>query len=123
MITKFPIEESSATREFGMACQRLIPWRGDTPEPPVGAMACFLPAGSASDPDCHAQDEVMIVLSGGGTIELDGEKAEFTANEVLVLPRGKEHVVHASRNVPCTWVSVYWPLHEHQASGTAEVDA
>lgn len=112
MITKFRIEEAAATPEFGMACQRLVPWRDASPEPPVGAMACFLPAKGASDPDRHDQDEVMIVLSGGGVVELDGETAEFGAGEVIVLPRNKEHVVRNPLDVPCTWVSLYWPLHE-----------
>ncbi|ARF76313.1 hypothetical protein B7C62_31550 [Kitasatospora albolonga] len=123
MITKFRIEEASAVPEFGMACQRLIPWAGDQPEPPVGAMACFLPAGAASDPDLHDQDEIMIVLSGGGTIELDGETAEFGAGEMIVLPRNKEHVVRNPLDGPCTWVSFYWPLREPRPGDTTEVRA
>ncbi|WP_432089366.1 cupin domain-containing protein [Streptomyces sp. bgisy095] len=115
MITKLRIDQSAAAAEFGMRCQRLIPWAGSAEEPPVGAMACFLPSGSSSAPDCHDQDEVMIVLAGEGTVELAGETTPIGPGELVVLPRNEEHVVHnpaAAGGATLTWVSVYWPLHE-----------
>ncbi|AOT60669.1 MULTISPECIES: cupin domain-containing protein [Streptomyces] len=117
MITKIRMSPSAASEEFGMACQRLIPWQGaeGEQEPPVGAMACFLPAGGSSDPDCHDQDEVMIVLSGSGTLDLAGETTAFEAGDLLVLPRNLSHVVHNPTDSVLTWVSVYWPLHEPKA--------
>ncbi|MFD1830221.1 MULTISPECIES: cupin domain-containing protein [Streptomyces] len=114
MITKIRISLSDASEEFGMACQRLIPWQGaaEGGEPPVGAMACFLPSGSSSEPDCHNQDEVMIVLSGTGRLDLAQETTDFQAGDLLVLPRNQEHVVHNPTGSLLSWVSVYWPLHE-----------
>ncbi|MGW2492849.1 cupin domain-containing protein [Streptomyces sp. NPDC001606] len=99
-----------------MACQRLIPWQPGAAEPPLGAMACFLPAGSSSAPDCHDQDEVMIVLAGSGTVTLAGEDAPCTAGDLVVLPRNHEHVVHNPYDEELRWVSVYWPLHEPKES-------
>ncbi|MBT2406353.1 MULTISPECIES: cupin domain-containing protein [unclassified Streptomyces] len=116
MVTKIRIDQGSAAEEFGMACQRLIPWQGSAEEPPLGAMACFLPAGASSDPDCHDQDEVMIILSGSGTVSLKGEEDEpCTAGDLVVLPRNQEHIVHNPTDSVFTWVSVYWPLHERKA--------
>ncbi len=115
MITKLRIDQSAAAAEFGMRCQRLIPWATSVEEPPVGAMACFLPAGSSSAPDCHDQDEVMIVLAGEGTVELAGQSTPVGPGELVVLPRNQEHVVHnpaPAGAATLTWVSVYWPLHE-----------
>jgi mannose-6-phosphate isomerase-like protein (cupin superfamily) len=117
MITKFRIEERAASTEFGLSCQRLIPWTTDGPEPPLGVMACFLPLGTSSAPDCHDQDEVMIVLAGSGTLQLGDELDEFTAGDVLVLPRNQVHVVHNPGVNPLTWVSMYWPLHEPGSVG------
>jgi mannose-6-phosphate isomerase-like protein (cupin superfamily) len=94
-----------------MACQRLIPWAGQTVEPPVGLMACFLDAAATSDPDCHDQDEVMLILSGSGTVDLAGETTQVTAGDVVVLPANQEHVVHGGAE-RLVWVSLYWPLHE-----------
>ncbi|WP_340377417.1 cupin domain-containing protein [Streptomyces sp. SS7] len=122
MITKLRIDPALARDEFGMRCQRLVPWHGGD-EPPLGAMACFLPPGSSSDPDCHSQDEVMFVLGGSGRVELAGESTDVTAGDVVVLPGGLEHVV---RN-PGTdadagtlrWLSVYWPLYDNPREATA----
>ncbi|WEO95173.1 cupin domain-containing protein [Streptomyces sp. FXJ1.172] len=137
MITKFRIHEGAAESEFGMACQRIIPWQvpegredregreeqAGREEPPFGGMACFLPAGASSDPDCHDQDEVMVILSGSGSVDLAGEKADFTTGDVVVLPRNKEHVVHNPTAQTLTWLSVYWPLHEPKRAEGAEVTA
>ncbi|MEJ2855971.1 MULTISPECIES: cupin domain-containing protein [unclassified Saccharothrix] len=116
MITKFRIDESVAKEEFGLACQRLIPWPTDSDsaeEPPLGAMACFLRPGGSSLPDCHNQDEFMLILSGTGTLDLDGESASFEKGDLLVLPRNQEHVVHnGSDDENLVWVSLYWPLRE-----------
>ncbi len=121
MITKIHISATSASDEFGMACQRLIPWQPTQAdgEPPVGAMACFLAAGSSSEPDCHDQDEVMVILSGSGTLQLAGETADFTTGDLLVLPRNNEHVVSNPTDAPLSWLSVYWPLHEPEREATA----
>lgn len=125
MITKFRIHEGAAVSEFGMACQRIIPWQAQEgqKEPPLGSMACFLPAGASSEADCHDQDEVMVILSGSGCLDLGGDKAEFTTGDVIVLPRNQEHVVHNPGSQTLTWLSVYWPLHEPRPTEGAEVTA
>ncbi|MCT4354579.1 cupin domain-containing protein [Streptomyces sp. Je 1-79] len=110
---RFRIDRSSAKEEFGLACQRLIPWAGADEDPPVGAMACFLAPGGDSDPDCHNQDEVMLILSGTGSVTLDGVlEPPFHAGDLVVLPRNQEHVVHNTGAVELSWVSLYWPLRE-----------
>lgn len=116
MITKFRLDEASALPEFGMACQRLIPWAGQGAEPPVGLMACFLDPASSSDPDCHSQDEVMLILSGSGSVDLAGETTEIGPHDIVVLPSNHEHVVHNRGSAPLVWVSLYWPLHEQAAA-------
>lgn len=117
MANRFRIDRSSATDEFGLACQRLIPWSGGE-ETPVGAMACFLRPGGDSDPDCHNQDEVMIILAGSGAVTLDGAlEPPFRAGDVVVLPRNQEHVVHNTGDTELSWVSLYWPLREPARTG------
>lgn len=112
MIDKFLVDETTAEPEFGMACQRLIPWAGQGEEPPAGLMACFLEPGAKSDPDLHSQDEVMLVLSGTGRVDLAGESTDIGPRELVVLPGNHEHVVHNSGDTQLVWVSLYWPLHE-----------
>jgi mannose-6-phosphate isomerase-like protein (cupin superfamily) len=120
MITKFRMSEAIATAEFGMACQRLVPWAGQGDEPPFGVMACFLQASGASDPDCHDQDEVMIVLSGAGTVDIAGEYTEIEGGDIVVIPRDKPHVVRNGGDPTLHWVSFYWPLHEPDGGRSPE---
>ncbi|TDC81659.1 cupin domain-containing protein [Micromonospora sp. KC606] len=112
MITKFQIGKVNAVTEFGMVCQRLVPWNGQAPEPPVGAMACFLPAGSESMPDCHNQTEVMFVLSGAGTVRVGGQQTAIDELDLVVIPANEEHVVYNPNGAELSWVSFWWPLHE-----------
>lgn len=112
MVTRIRIDKSAAAEEFGMSCQRIIPWPGADKEPPVGAMACFLPGRSESEPDVHDQDEVMLVLSGAGRVTLGDEETECRAGDVVVLQRNREHVVYNPHDEELSWVSFYWPLHE-----------
>jgi mannose-6-phosphate isomerase-like protein (cupin superfamily) len=115
VVSKISVDRSLAVEEFGMACQRILPWAGQDPEPPFGVMACFLPASVTSAPDCHDQDEAMLVLSGAGTVDVDGERTEISAGELLIIPRNREHVVHNPAGSTLRWVSFYWPLHEPPA--------
>jgi mannose-6-phosphate isomerase-like protein (cupin superfamily) len=112
MVAKFRIDEANGDQEFGMVCQRLVPWLGAQEDPPFGAMACFLSRRSESDPDCHDQDELMIALTGAGEVEIAGEHESIAAGEAILIPRNRRHVVRNTADTKLTWVSVYWPLHE-----------
>jgi mannose-6-phosphate isomerase-like protein (cupin superfamily) len=112
VIKKTILSAARAEAEFGMACQRLLPWTGEQEEPPFGVMACFLPAAATSAPDCHDQDEVMIVLSGTGTVRIGDESTDVSAGEVVAIGRNRTHVVHSTHQTALTWISFYWPLHE-----------
>lgn len=110
--TRLRIDPSSAVPELGMACQRLIPWAESPQEPPLGAIACFLEPGGSTHPDCHDQEEVMLILSGSGIVDLAGDRGEIGAGDLVALPRNREHVVHNPSAERLTWVSIYWPLRE-----------
>jgi mannose-6-phosphate isomerase-like protein (cupin superfamily) len=112
VINKTAISAANAEADFGLACQRLVPWTGGPDEPPFGAMACFLPAAASSAPDCHDQDEVMIVLSGTGTVQIGDESTELSAGDVVTIGRNRRHVVGNPYRATLTWLSFYWPLHE-----------
>lgn len=105
MIAKFRIDETNGDPEFGMVCQRLVPWPGAQEGPPLGVIACFLPQRSQSAPECHDQDEFMIALAGEGDVEIAGERELIAVGEAMLIPRNT-----ADTNL--TWVSLCWPLHE-----------
>ncbi|RFU36348.1 cupin domain-containing protein [Actinomadura logoneensis] len=117
MIVKFTMALANAETEFGMACQRLVPWSGAAGEPPFGVMACYLPGGNTSAPDLHDQDEVMIMMSGAGSVRIGDESTAITVNDVIVVPRNREHVVSNLGDSTMSWISFYWPLHEPTDGG------
>jgi len=112
MIETFAIDRSAATLEFGTSTQRLIPWRGQDEEPPFGQMACFLDPGAKTTPDCHNQDEIVIVLSGRADLWIDGESVQLAEGEMAHLPRNRRHVLTNPADEPLAWISIYWPLRE-----------
>jgi mannose-6-phosphate isomerase-like protein (cupin superfamily) len=112
MVTRSRIDATTAESEFGMACQRLLPWAGECEEPPFGVMACFLPAASSTEPDCHDQVEMMIVISGAGLLDVAGDRAPIGAGDVLRIDRNRRHVVENTSDGSLVWVSCYWPLRE-----------
>ena len=112
MIETFTIDRAAAGFEFGTSTQRLIPWAGQAHEPPFGQMACFLDPGTQTTPDCHDQDEVVIVLSGQAELRMEGESVRLHAGQLAHLPRNRTHVVANPAGEPLAWISIYWPLHE-----------
>jgi mannose-6-phosphate isomerase-like protein (cupin superfamily) len=108
VLSRLHISAASAAAEFGMACQRLPLRTGDEEEPPFGAMACFLAAGGSSQPDCHPEEEAMIVLSGTGEVEVAGDREALSPNDVVVLPAEQRHTVHNSSEETLVWISIYW---------------
>lgn len=108
MVAKFEISDANAAPGFGMACQRLFDRAERDGMQPFGAMACFLAQGGTSEPDCHEEEEVMIVLSGTGALDVAGEREQLSPRDVVVLPPNKEHTVVNSGEKTLEWVSIYW---------------
>jgi mannose-6-phosphate isomerase-like protein (cupin superfamily) len=108
MVAKFEISDANAVPGFGMACQRLLDGSERDGMQPFGAMACFLAQGGSSEPDCHEEEEVIIVLSGTGVLYMAGERAQLSPKDVAVLPPNKEHTVVNSGEQTLEWLSIYW---------------
>jgi len=112
MIQTFTIDHAAATTEFGTLTQRLIPWAGQADQPPFGQMALFLDAHAETEPDCHDQDEFVIVLCGRAEVRMDGESVRISRGEMAFLPRNHRHVIVNPGDDRLVWLSIYWPLHE-----------
>ncbi|MGB9169252.1 MAG: cupin domain-containing protein [Nitrososphaeraceae archaeon] len=44
----------------------------------------------------HASDEIYYVISGGGTIDIDGIKNEVNAGKIIYIPKKIPHSFHAT---------------------------
>ncbi len=108
MVAKLEISDANAVPGFGMACQRLFDGTERDGMQPFGAMACFLAHGGTSEPDCHEEEEVMIVLSGTGVLDVAGGREALSPRDVVVLPPNQRHTVVNSGEQTLEWVSIYW---------------
>lgn len=54
------------------------------------------PSGEGVDAHTNAERDVLIVvIAGSGTVTVDGEAVEVSAEQCLVIPRGAERVIRA----------------------------
>jgi mannose-6-phosphate isomerase-like protein (cupin superfamily) len=73
-----------------------------------GSMSLELYAPSGTDPQLpHAQDELYIIVSGSGVLDLNGADIAFTAGDVLFVPAGMPHRFTQFTDDFQTWV-VFW---------------
>jgi mannose-6-phosphate isomerase-like protein (cupin superfamily) len=57
----------------------------------------------------HLQDELYVIISGSGEFLNDGERAPFSAGDVLFVPAGVEHRFEHFTDDFATWVIFYGP--------------
>jgi putative monooxygenase len=65
-------------------------------------------AGSELGVEVHADaDETMLVVTGEGVAELDGERTPVRAGSVVFIPRGTPHNVHNPEGAPLRLYAVH----------------
>jgi mannose-6-phosphate isomerase-like protein (cupin superfamily) len=63
--------------------------------------------GSATPPHRHDCEEVVLVLAGGGEVELAGERFAFGPDSTLVLPPNIAHQIFNTGSVPLVTVAAF----------------
>ena len=113
MITRLQVDLGAGVPEFGLICQRVIPWSEDVQEPPFGAMALWIEPGGRSGVDYHTQEEIILGLSGSGIVHMEEhEDQPFGPGDMLVLPSRHKHVVSNPGSERLAFLDLYWPVHE-----------
>ena len=65
-----------------------------------------------TDPQApHAQDEIYVIASGGGSFFRNGERVSFKTGDVLFVPSGMEHRFENFTDDFATWVVFYGDTH------------
>lgn len=84
-----------------------------------------VPAGCATPEHSHAAEEIAIILSGAGTIAIDGEVHPVSQGSVVLTPAESVHVTSASQDQPLLVLWMYAPagserrwLNPEQEEGT-----
>lgn len=63
--------------------------------------------GAATPPHRHDCEEVVLVLSGAGALEIGGARHAFGADSTLVLPRNEPHQIFNTGDVPMEIVGIF----------------
>jgi quercetin dioxygenase-like cupin family protein len=79
------------------------PARGNSAKIVIGTAA--LPPGYRTPPHSHDAEEVAVVLSGGGGIDIDGVEHPVEAGSVVLAPANSQHATFAH---PDTELVVLW---------------
>jgi quercetin dioxygenase-like cupin family protein len=83
------------------------PRRGNAQQIVVGTAA--LPPGYRTPPHRHASEEVALVLSGSGRIDIDGALHRVEEGSVVVTPGNSQHSTLADRKAPLVILWFYAP--------------
>ena len=86
---------------------KTTPARGNASSIVVGAAA--LPPGYSTPAHHHVSEEVAVVLSGSGSVEIDGEDYPVREGTVLVTPSNATHVTTADESGPRVILWFYAP--------------
>lgn len=73
----------------------------------VGTAA--LPAGYRTPPHSHESEEVAVIISGSGGVDIDGEVFEVAEGTVLVTPSNSTHATFAHDTGPLVVLWFYAP--------------
>ena len=86
---------------------KTTPLKGNGSDIVVGTAA--LPAGYRTPPHTHEAEEVAVVLSGSGGVEIDGTVFPVEPGTVLVTPSNSVHSTFADENEPLVLLWFYAP--------------
>jgi mannose-6-phosphate isomerase-like protein (cupin superfamily) len=72
-----------------------------------GKLAVYLLTITRSEPHVHErEDQVYIVQSGRGLVEIDGERQEIGPGQLVFIPRGRRHCLESLGGEPVTLYSL-----------------
>lgn len=86
---------------------KTTPLRNNASAIVVGTAA--LPAGYQTPAHHHAAEEVAVILSGSGSVEIDGELFPVREGTVLVTPADSTHITSADESGPLVVLWFYAP--------------
>lgn len=113
--------EANVTYEYGCDLRRLFPWAG-VADPLWGSAIASVRPLEATSPHSHDEEETFIILSGGGDITVDGERASVARGDVIYLPRNSHHTIrNTSSTEPLEFLTIFWGSPEANARMAAMV--
>lgn len=101
-------DSAQLTDEHGIQVGRWSQYAG-TDGLPFDAMWCVVPPGSRTDPDCHPEVELAVVVDGAATFESGETTLDAAQGAAVLLSSNERHIVHnRSDAAPLVMLSIYW---------------
>ncbi|PSL53340.1 Cupin domain-containing protein [Saccharothrix carnea] len=91
---------------YGLDGQRLLPW--PALNAPFEGAWCVLRAGTESTPHSHHEYEIFIAMKGAAELDVDGERHDFVAGDIVHLPPGCTHKVVNGGAEDFEYYGVWW---------------
>ncbi|MFD0207088.1 MULTISPECIES: cupin domain-containing protein [Saccharothrix] len=91
---------------YGLDGQRLMPW--PALNAPFEGAWCVLRAGTESTPHSHHEYEIFIAMKGTAELDVDGERYDFVAGDIVHLPPGCTHKVVNGGAEDFEYYGVWW---------------
>lgn len=71
-----------------------------------------IPAGGEIGEETHNDnDQVLYLVSGEGTVYLNGEASDYLEGDIVLVPAGTRHNFIASEHQPLKIITTYSPAH------------
>lgn len=83
------------------------------------------PGGEIGEETHDENDQVLYLVSGEGTVYLDGEASDYEAGDIVLVPAGTRHNFVAASDQPLKIITTYSPPHHlngtiHKTKADAE---
>lgn len=75
---------------------------------PFGDAYGYVEKGGAIEAHAHHTEEIYIIFSGTGIMEIDGERREVSSGDVIAIPRDATHALAASPDSDLLWAAFWW---------------
>jgi len=117
------VNDIASYEAYGLVCQKLLP-----PElagaAPFGALRAIVQASGASVMHNHHEFEMFYILSGEGTIEIDGQVSPLQAGDTVHIPGFSDHTLYnTSTTKTLEFITLWWEdlknLKQNSLSNTA----
>lgn len=91
---------------YGLDGQRLLPW--PALNAPFEGAWCVLRAQTESTPHSHHEYEIFIAMKGSAALDVDGERHDFVAGDIVHLPPGCTHKVVNESAEDFEYYGIWW---------------
>ncbi|MGO9951072.1 MAG: cupin domain-containing protein [Dissulfurispiraceae bacterium] len=88
---------------------------GDTPTDNMAIARVEVEPGSNQQPHHHVPEQVYIIISGNGRIQVGSEIADVQTGDLLYIPSSMEHAVENAGSEKLIYISVTVPAFDIEA--------